>query len=315
MKEIARYLRQFIKEDFHAAAYLYVFIFLAISIWLNYHFDYEHSILNHNYGKPVCAFLYFITYLFCYYGVLIPVLFFKKKQNLLTNYRFWVKSLVIILIISAERGFNIFRTLIDHFDSFEARYFLTKIFANIRSSVFYIIPLLILKLLYDRHEKGFYGIRKKGFHPVPFLLMLFIVLPLVIMASFRQDFLNQYPTFRGWLIHPVFGLRGRQMTAVFEMAYGVDFVMTELIFRGALVIGMSALLGKEAVIAMCGFYVFLHFGKPAGETISSFFGGYILGVIAYYYRNILGGVVIHLGLAYMMEAAAFIQLVFMGKNH
>ncbi len=35
-------------------------------------------------------------------------------------------------------------------------------------------------------------------------------------------------------------------------------------------------------------YVALHYGKPAGETISSFFGGYILGVLAYQSKNIWG---------------------------
>ena len=33
---------------------------------------------------------------------------------------------------------------------------------------------------------------------------------------------------------------------------------------------------------MAATYAALHFGKPMGETISSIFGGYILGVIALY---------------------------------
>lgn len=313
MKEIIRYLKQFINEDFHLGAYIYVFVFLATAIFLNYLFDFEHTILNRHYGKPSCALLYFLTYLTCYYGLIIPVLLLKKKTAVIKNYRFWIKSLVIILIISVDRGFRIFTSLLDQYRTFEEHYFISKILGNIKSTVFYILPLLLLKVSFDRHEKGFYGIRKKGFYPLPFLLMLIIVIPLIIMASFRPDFLNQYPSFRGWLINPVFDLNKYQMTAIFEFAYGMDFIMTELIFRGALVIGMSALLGKETVIAMCGLYVFIHFGKPAAETISSFFGGYILGVIAYYYRNILGGIVIHLGLAYMMEAAAFVQLFYLKK--
>ena len=53
----------------------------------------------------------------------------------------------------------------------------------------------------------------------------------------------------------------------------------------------------------------LHFGKPLGECISSVFGGYILGVIALYSRNIWGGVVLHMGVAALMELAAFSQLL------
>jgi hypothetical protein len=41
------------------------------------------------------------------------------------------------------------------------------------------------------------------------------------------------------------------------------------------------------------------------ECISSFFGGLILGVIAYRTRSIVGGLVVHLGIAWMMEIGGF----------
>jgi len=44
-----------------------------------------------------------------------------------------------------------------------------------------------------------------------------------------------------------------------------------------------------------------------GEAISSFFGGFILGVHALEKRNIFGGIVIHVGIAYLMEIAAIWQ--------
>jgi hypothetical protein len=54
-------------------------------------------------------------------------------------------------------------------------------------------------------------------------------------------------------------------------------------------------------------YAFLHFGKPAGETISSIFGGYILGILAFQSRNIFGGLIAHLGVAWGMEYFAYLQ--------
>ena len=86
--------------------------------------------------------------------------------------------------------------------------------------------------------------------------------------------------------------------------------MTEFFFRGMLVIGMAKILGKASVFPMVAMYVFIHLGKPMGEAISSSMGGFILGVIAYYSRNIWGGVCIHLGIAWLMEIAAFVM-----KNH
>jgi len=88
---------------------------------------------------------------------------------------------------------------------------------------------------------------------------------------------------------------------IFEMVYVSNFLTTELLFRGFLVIGMVKYLGKDAILPMVACYAVLHFGKPLGETISSVFGGYILGVIAFYSKNIWGGVFIHGGIALLME--------------
>jgi hypothetical protein len=104
------------------------------------------------------------------------------------------------------------------------------------------------------------------------------------------------------------------MTAIYEFIYGFDFIFVELVFRGALVIGMASILGKDAILPMVSVYCFLHFGKPAGEAISSIFGGYILGVIAYYSRSIVGGCIIHIGVAFSMEIVALIQYYLLGQR-
>jgi membrane protease YdiL (CAAX protease family) len=49
-----------------------------------------------------------------------------------------------------------------------------------------------------------------------------------------------------------------------------------------------------------------HFGKPLIETLSSFFGGYMLGVFALYSKNIWGGIILHIGTALFMELLASI---------
>jgi len=133
------------------------------------------------------------------------------------------------------------------------------------------------------------------------------------IASFTPSFQESYPQFKYWNYESAFGLSKSSMTIIYELSYGLDFVCVEMLFRGALIVGMISVLGKESVIPMAVFYVFIHFGKPAGETISSFFGGYILGVIALNKRNIIAGVLIHLGLAYFMEIFAIIQHVFSQK--
>jgi membrane protease YdiL (CAAX protease family) len=50
-------------------------------------------------------------------------------------------------------------------------------------------------------------------------------------------------------------------------------------------------------------YAMIHFEKPLLEAISSIVGGTVLGVISHRTRSIYGGVILHLGIAYMMEMA------------
>ncbi|MEM7655668.1 MAG: CPBP family intramembrane glutamic endopeptidase, partial [Bacteroidota bacterium] len=81
----------------------------------------------------------------------------------------------------------------------------------------------------------------------------------------------------------------------------------ELIFRGFFVIGMAKVLGKGAVLPMVSIYAARHFAKPMLETVGSVFGGYILGVIAFRSQNIWGGVLIHIGIAALMDVFALLQ--------
>jgi hypothetical protein len=96
------------------------------------------------------------------------------------------------------------------------------------------------------------------------------------------------------------------MAAIYEFFYLSDFIRVETLFRGALIIGVARFLGKDSIMIMAALYCVLHFNKPMGETISSIFGGYLLGTIAYYQKNIVGGCIVHAGIAGLMELVAYI---------
>lgn len=72
-------------------------------------------------------------------------------------------------------------------------------------------------------------------------------------------------------------------------------------------IGLAPFLGRSGVLAMAVIYCSLHFGKPAGEAISSIFGGYILGIVAYETKSVWGGVIVHVGIAWLMELIGYLQ--------
>jgi hypothetical protein len=58
---------------------------------------------------------------------------------------------------------------------------------------------------------------------------------------------------------------------------------------------------------MASFYCVFHFGKPAGEAVGAFFGGYALGVLAIHSRSVLGGLIVHLGVAMLMETMGYLH--------
>ncbi len=158
---------------------------------------------------------------------------------------------------------------------------------------------------WQHNEKPVAGLLIKGFNARPYFLLLLLMVPLIAFAATRQDFLHTYPKFQrisfieDHVAHPMF------WKLLFELAYGIDFITIELFFRGFLVLLFVRFVGKDAILPMAAFYCTIHFGKPLFECITSFFGGMILGAVVYNTRSIWGGVIVHLGIAWMMEAAGY----------
>ena len=150
-------------------------------------------------------------------------------------------------------------------------------------------------------DQPFYGIRTKEMNWKPYLGMLLIMIPLIAAAATQPDFLAVYPKLK--TIASVYNEPGIQWwhKLLFEISYGTDFITIELFFRGFLILAFIKWAGKDAILPMACFYCTIHFGKPMGECISSYFGGIILGVVVYHTRSILGGLIVHLGIAWLME--------------
>jgi hypothetical protein len=154
------------------------------------------------------------------------------------------------------------------------------------------------------------GLTRRNTNLAPYFLLLLAVLPLVALATTQHDFQLVYPklknlTFIDGYAHPAWPWK-----LLYELSYGIDFLGIELFFRGLLVIAVLRFAGTDAILPMAAFYCTIHFGKPLGECISSFFGGLILGVLAARTRTIYGGLIVHLGLAWTMELAGWIAHLF-----
>src|ERR1700733_11705101 len=120
------------------------------------------------------------------------------------------------------------------------------------------------------------GLTTKNFSPLPYLLLLLALAPLVALASTQHDFLRFYPKLKNLAFINGYAHPAWPWKLLYELSYGLDFLSIELFFRGFLVIGLARWAGPKAILLMAAFYCTVHFGKPLGECISSFFGGMVL---------------------------------------
>lgn len=150
------------------------------------------------------------------------------------------------------------------------------------------------------------GLTTNNFNARPYFLLLAVLVPLIVLASTQPDFLRFYPKVKNIAFINGYASPVWPWKLVYELSYGLDFLSIELFFRGLLVLGLVRMAGPQAILPMAAFYCTIHFGKPLGECISSFFGGLVLGVLAYRTRSILGGLIVHLGLAWLMEIGGWL---------
>lgn len=303
-------IKEHFKADYKLSVYAYAIAFTSIGVIFTYFFHFDQKVIFKNFGTNRGIIDIMIFYLFSYFAALIPILVLKNKTEILKSTEFWVKTLLVILLFGFLTGFSKSDNLAIAIGKNQyEQYYLANIFAFTKK----IIPLLIfmyfIKNKYDKKDANFYGFSSKGLKLSPYFLFLLLILPFVVLVSFLPDFLSYYPRFKFWLFPEIFGLNSFFQTVFFELSYAVSFISTEFFFRGVLVISLAKILKKDAVLAMAVFYCFSHFGKPAGEAISALFGGYILGVIALNHKNINGGIIVHIGIAMLMEIISMLQYV------
>ncbi len=310
MKKILSLLKDHIRQDFQFTYYLIISLFLCFSLIINYSINLENTWIDRYTGKLIRIVLYFLLYGTGYYVSCLLVSIFKKEKGFWQSHKFWIFSLFGLFILSLDRGFPYQQSLVSSFNlSYSVYTWVYKMTSQILSFILIFIPLLLFYLRQDKIDSRFYGLTTRS-NVKPYFYLLLVVTPIIILSSFHESFTNYYPVYKTNQVAEILHWPEFVLAILFELFYGIDFLNVELLFRGFFVLGMAQILGKHAIIPMLSIYCFLHFGKPIGEAISSIFGGYILGIIALYTRSIWGGVLIHIGVAWIMEAAAYVAKQF-----
>lgn len=279
-------------------------IFIAALIFLNYYFHADDTISDHY--LPGLSFISRYGIFLLAFG--IPYLLYAvlAKRKYLTEKKFLLLLFIAPAIFAMKMLLNI---PLRFSDNPNWNYYWNHVFYWPLLVVITGIVLFIVWKLFDK-EQPFYGIKTKSINWRPYWLMLLIMLPLVAAASTQPDFLAVYPKLKS--IASVYHEPGITWwhKLLFELSYGSDFITIELFFRGFLILAFIKWAGKDAILPMACFYCTIHFGKPLGECISSYFGGMILGVVVYHTRSIFGGLMVHLGIAWLMELGGYIGNTF-----
>ncbi|MCB9187308.1 MAG: hypothetical protein H6601_11280 [Flavobacteriales bacterium] len=310
MKKLYQALSAHISKDWNLGVYGITMLALAFFMFVNYSSAIDVSPFNLAGGFWPRLGYYGILYGGTYFATAL-LASWKTEVKFLSDWRFWSIGLALVFVAGLPK-LHIWR-LIDikaQGWSLHEMVFASKCHFFVHQMVWALIGLGIIKLVFGKWVDFDYGIRIEWKQLKPYFLILLMVAPLVIVASFFPAFQKAYPQYKPWMFKEVFDLTVPQRAAIFEMCYSTGFVAVETVFRGALAMTMVKIMGTRAVLAMASFYCVFHFGKPAGEAVGAFFGGYALGVLAIHSRSVFGGLIVHLGVAMLMETMGYLHYFF-----
>lgn len=224
------------------------------------------------------------------------------------KFDFWKRAGFVLLLITSFLIFAFRATFYLHYDLIEdlsnnGQIRINQfVYNDIFRLLYLFIPITLIWYLFDRKLSPLYGLTFKNHKTSVYVKLLLLMVPIIIAASCLSDFLNYYPR-----VHVLTTLQTPTWKLwLYELFYGMDFISIELFFRGFLIIGFIKYVGINSILPMACFYLSIHYGKPMGEAISSFFGGTILGIISFHSGSIFGGIMVHAGIAWLMEIGGII---------
>lgn len=303
------YLKNYFRE-IRLLNFILTTLFVSILITLNYTVGIEKKII------AITPWLLSLAVFFIFYLIVfLSAYFLQSGKDFYINDK--KKFIFFIIIASLLFSFkiihwNILSLITTWLKAPWNKYFGVVLQLPLKLLMIIVVLFFIKKSFYK--QESFFGFTTKQFNAKPYLLMLLCVVPLIIFASTQADFLRMYPKAKTIYFINDYSTHTWFWKLLYEISYGLDFVSIELFFRGFLVIGFIRFAGVNTILPMAVFYCTIHFGKPLAECISSYFGGIILGVLAYKTKSILGGLMVHLGLAWMMEIGGYASLLYFNSH-
>lgn len=299
MEEIMGFIRSYYRSLSKSVLFTCT-IFIAILIYLNFRFSHDQYISDKD---SVFASFYHRYFLF-FIAFALPYLIY----NILEKKNYFKNPLFCFLVILAPAIFSWKMAMNSNFPISgqpDWNFYWNQIIYWPLNLIMITTLLFVIWIKFFRAD-SFFGFSVINFKWKPYLFMLAFMIPLVTIASTQPDFLSLYPKLKNVNIVLESVENNWFFILLHELSYGSDFISVELFFRGFLVLAFVKLAGKDAILPMACFYCTIHFGKPLGECISSYFGGILLGIVVYNTHSIVGGLVVHLGIAWLMELGGYL---------
>ncbi len=294
---VLKYIKEFYSKEFNLAYLILIILLLGVLIYLNYWHFLERRFAA---GKTKWAGFagYYLLYFIPFAAAFALQLFFYKDCSYYRNTWFWAILLLAPAFFSFRVNFNWHEDAVGKIYSGDLLQFWLRCTGWVVRVFVLLLPVFIIWFIKDKNNQPFYGMAALQ-NIKPYLFMLLFMLPLLAWASTQNDFLQTYPkakiinslqlTHKGWRYF------------FYELCYGFDFVSIEFFFRGFLILALLKICGTHCIIPVACFYCAIHLGKPMAEAISSFWGGILLGIVSYNTGSIWGGLIVHLGIAWLME--------------
>lgn len=141
-----------------------------------------------------------------------------------------------------------------------------------------------------------------------------VMLPVLVAASFRDNFVAYYPMSE-WVRGEVRLFAGGAGAAhlasfmMYELAYASYFIGWEFFHRGFLTIGLEPVLGWYAVLVVSIPFAIMHVGKPMPEAYGAIVASLVLGWLAIRTRSSWYGFALHAAVAVTMDVLAVLHQV------
>lgn len=311
MKLILNYFKDF-QTNYLSISTLLLLVGWAIGIlFFNFYFDFEDSYIDKIDSSILKGCAFFIYHISVYLIALGIIRIGNNSSFLPSDKDFWIKIILIFVVLAISRSFYFHLYVADLFDGITRTYVYTTVSKFRKVSIIFTGALFLYFIFDKKYLTNFYGLDFKAKNIKIYFILLGLITPFIFAASFTEGFQKFYPFVKYAKTEGmanIYDLPQLLFIGIYETIYAFEFFGVELFFRGILIFGLTRFLGKDVVIPMAFTYAVFHFGKPLGEAISSIFGGYILGVFAYNSKNLWGGIVIHIGIALLMELFSYIQL-------